>query len=126
MEDREGMWWSTKCEMMRSTLLDGTTCWVTGSMEMQVSLGSESSAKMGRIFWTEGWEESLMFRASIIPCAESTAVRERTCRAIKKERRPVPQPISRTSRVLGLDLRDGTLARMTSRARADALWTSGF
>ena len=40
---------------------------------------------------------SLPLKTSIIPCAASTATMVRTCDAMRRERRPVPQPISSTS-----------------------------
>lgn len=39
---------------------------------------------------------------------------------------PVPQPISRTSRVRGWEVRVGTWVRMDESAKVEAVWTKGF
>jgi len=60
-----------------------------------------------------------------MPWAGSTAVRERTYGAMLKDSKPVPQPISKTSKEFGV-LMSGRCSSIDFRARELASWTEGF
>jgi hypothetical protein len=105
------------------------SCWDAGSRAL--SSGSSSRAQTGLTLCGASGLSSFALRTSIMPCAASTATIVRTCGATSITNKPVPQPISRTSKPSSfadspISCSRGKRALMASKAAFEAWWTSGL